>query len=364
VHHPRIPVVSRRDGHGASFVVPRSIASDCSVDVTVALQSWIDATPDDVHLLLRPEACYRVEGTLTLANRRAIVLDGRGARLVATTPGMGSRLQVRARSQLNIIRSDDITVRYLVVRGANPHAGTSLLAYQPRFEAQHAFDVLADNNLTLESVAATDVYGDFVYIGGSAPSRDITVTRSNFARSGRQGISVTDAVGVTISHNVIRDAARSLIDLEPNLASQPVRDINIVDNTTGAARNFWIADKGAGTNIGDITVQGNVMDAPTGGLVFIWGPKTGKRGPFALVDNTLRTAGTVTDDHAVGALVFANASVVSVAGNHLFVPPQRGMPAVQLVDSDKVTVSGNDFIGTTRSILADTSSREVRAQAA
>src|SRR6476661_2696038 len=101
----RRPAVPRPDGHGAVVVVPSSIIADCSADVTSVLQSWLDSTPDNVRLMLRRGACFRIEGTLKLVDRNDLVLDGLGATLKATTPGSGGRLQVRARSQVNIVGS-------------------------------------------------------------------------------------------------------------------------------------------------------------------------------------------------------------------------------------------------------------------
>jgi hypothetical protein len=347
-------------------VVPSSITEDCSADVTTDLQSWLDSTPDDARLMLRRGACFRIEGTLELVHRNNLVLDGLGAALKATTRGTGGRLQVRARSQVNIVNSRNVIVRDLKVNGANPYAGTSTRAYQPGFEAQHAFVLLRDDGVTLDHVAASDVYGDFVYIGGAAghPSRHVTIVDSHFERSGRQGISVTNGDDVQIVGNTIGEVARSLIDLEPNLGSDEARNIRIANNTTGAARNFWLADKGSGVNVGNVTVTHNVMEAPTGGLVFVYGPQRGQRGPFTFSGNVLQVTGAVTDEDAVGAFVFANARNVSITDNRLTVPVDRAMPAVELRATSDVVISDNRFLGTAKPMLADSSSRNIRLELA
>jgi len=342
--------------------VPTSIHGNCSIDVTSELQSWLDSTPDDARLEFRRGACFRIEGTLVLKARHDLVIDGLGATLKATTRGSGGRLQVRARSQVSVVNSSAVTIRDLDVHGANPHAGTSVNAYQPALEAQHAFNLLGDDRVTLEHVEASDVYGDFVYIGGSAtgPSEHITVSESRFERSGRQGISVTNADDVQIVRNTIGEVARSLIDLEPNLPSQEARDIRIVGNTTGAARNFWLADKGSGFNVGNVTVTDNVMQAATGGLVFVYGPKRAKRGPFVFTGNVFQVTGAVTDEQATGAFFFANAADVSITDNQLTVPPERAMPAVELRATNDVVISRNRFAGTAKPLLSDSSSTGVR----
>jgi hypothetical protein len=351
--------------HGRRESPPASIARDCSRDVTDALQSWIDGVPDGSTMSLPAHACYRVEGTLQIDDRHDLLFEGNGATLVAKTRGKGSRLRVRGRSMLAVRQSTNITVRDLAVKGANPHAGTSDAAYQPDFEAQHAFQLNAVDGVLLDRVAASDVYGDFVYLGGAArtPSRRVTVARSHFDRSGRQGISVTYGDDVTIVGNEIANVARSLFDLEPNRRNQEVRRLRIEANTTGPVKNFFLANKGSGVDIGDVTVVDNVMRAPSGGLVLVFGPKWGKRGPFTFERNVLRVSGAVTDEDAVGAFVFANAANVELRDNVLYAPTGRRMPAVELRAADDVLIAGNRFNGTAKDVDADRASRGVRVTA-
>jgi parallel beta-helix repeat protein len=352
---------ARGDGQGRSHAIPRSIASDCSTDVTAELQSWFDQLPDHVTAELRTDGCYRVEGTVELAERRNFVLDGNGATLKATTVGAGGRLAVRQRSQLNIVGSDDVTVRNLIVRGANPHAGIAAAAYQPDLEAQHAFSLHGDDGVILDRVQAYDVYGDFVYIGGMGrtPSRHITVENSRFARNGRQGISITNSDDIVITGNDIRDVRRSLFDLEPNRRADEARHVRIDDNVTGRAVNYWLADKGSGVNIGDVTVSRNVMQEPTGALVIVYGPASGRRGPFTFVDNTFRTTGAVSDENAAGAFLFAYASGIRLDGNVVRVPPARRLVGVELRSAADVVIVDNRFVGATKPLLADAASRRV-----
>jgi hypothetical protein len=354
----------RADGGGATFTVPASIPADCSVDVTPSLQSWLDATPDHSVISFPERACYRIERTLRFTRRRDVVVDGNGATLEAKTPGSGDRLGVRGRAHVLVAGSKNVVVRDLIVRGANPDAGANASAYQPRYEAQHGFSLIADDGVTLDHVQAYDVFGDFVYIGGPAgsPSRQVVIKGSRFARSGRQGISITNAADVDISGNAIGDVARSLVDLEPNLPAQEVRNIRIVDNETGPVRNFWLADKGVGIDIGDVTVSRNVMKAPSGGLVFVYGPKRGKRGPFVFSDNDFQVTGAVNDEGGTGAFVFVNARDVDISRNRVRVPATRRMPAVELRATSAVVIADNEFTGTVKPLEADGASTDVQVR--
>lgn len=353
--------VARTDGGGRTIDVPASIKADCSADVTSALQSWIDQLPDHVTAQLGAGACYRIEGTLQIADRKAFVLDGNGATLRAITAGSGGRLSRRRRAQLNIASSQNVVVRDVIVRGANPHAGLAAAAYQVDLEAQHAFSLHGDDGVVLDRVQAYDVYGDFVYVGGTGqtPSRNVTVMRSRFDRNGRQGISVTDADGVTITGNRISDVRRSVFDLEPNTRAGEARHIRIEGNTTGPAVNYWLANKGSGINIGDVVVARNVMEKPTGALVIVSGPKFGKRGPFTFVDNRFQTTAAVTDEDATGAFLFENAGDVSVRGNTVRVPARARLAGVELRGTSNVVVHDNRFLGVTTPVKRDAASRNV-----
>jgi hypothetical protein len=345
------------DGNGRTFAVPGTIDATCADDVTGALQSFVDQLPDHATVTFTKDGCYRIEGTLELERRSRLVLDGNGATLRATTAGSGGRLQVRSRSHLSIRNSSDVVVRDLTVQGANPHAGLAPDAYQPALEAQHAFALLGDDGVTLDHVGAHDVYGDFVYVGGAGgPSRNVTIEHSVFARSGRQGISVTDGENVSIVDNRIDDVARSVIDLEPNVRSGVVRGIRIERNTTGRARNFWLADKGAGVNVGDVVVTGNTMHAPTGALVIVVGPKFGRRGPFSFVGNRLTTDASVTDARAKGAFLFSHVTGVTLRDNDVRLPAAAHLAGVELRTTDGVVLQANTFPGATRPVLADATS--------
>ena len=63
--------------------MPSSIASDCSADTTSSLSKWISSVPDNSSLMLGKGACYRVDGSITISNRRSLLFDGNGSTLQA-----------------------------------------------------------------------------------------------------------------------------------------------------------------------------------------------------------------------------------------------------------------------------------------
>ena len=321
--------------------VPARIASDCSVDVTAPLVAWIEKVPNRSTVSFRRKGCYRIDGTLTVQNRSHLTFAGNGATLRAVTPGdQGRRL-------VSFVGGNDLVVQHLTVRGANPNAGATKGSYVADKAFQHAFAFTGVVGARLEHVQAYDVYGDFVYIGGGGSplrwSSDIRITDSRFEGSGRQGISITAGEHIVIARNSIGGVGRSMFDLEANGADGGARDVLVTRNVTGAAVNFWLANKGVGTQIGGIVFTRNRMVEGTGGLVFVFGPTSGYRGPFVFANNEMIVTDTVHDEGSTGAFFLSRASDVTIRDNVANFPPGRNVPAVEVQDSLNVRVDGNTF---------------------
>jgi Right handed beta helix region len=354
---PSVEVAVPSPPTGGVSKVPGTIAADCSVDVAAVLEQWIASVPDNSTLTLGSNACYRIDETVHVEGRHRLLFEGNGATLKAVATGD------RDRSQLQLKGGRDLTVRNLIVQGANPHAGATAAAYVPELEAQAAFQVNGATNVLFDRVHASDTYGDFVYIGpgNRQPSRNITVANSVFARSGRQGISVTGAIGVDIEANSIDAVSRSMFDLEANSRSAIIRGIRIVGNVTGAAVNFWLANKGFAADVGDITIARNRMDAATGGLLFVYARRGVLRGPFVIEQNRFIANDKVNDEDASGAFFFAFSTNVTIRDNDVTFPKGRNMPAVEIRNSHHVEVAGNHFRDAGRLIVASQGSSDYRA---
>jgi len=321
-------------------VVPATIAHDCSTDVTAALKAWIAKAPAGSTLALAAKGCYRIDETLTITNRSGLTIEGNGSVLRAVAPGNQQRRHVWIQGGKNIVLRD------LAVEGTNTKAGASKAAYVPSSAFQHAFALTGVTNARLDHVRGTNVSGDFVYIGAGSNgrwSRGIRVDHSSFQGSGRQGISITAGRDVTIDHNSIAGVPRSMFDFEANTASGGAEHVTVSHNATGAALNFWLANKGVGTNTGRIVFTRNTMTQPTGGLVFVYGPGVGYRGPFTFTDNRLLLSDTVHDEGSKGAFFLSRAKNVTITGNSGTFPVGRNVPVVENQGSVKVTAKGNRF---------------------
>jgi len=234
-------------------VVPRSIDPTGQRDDTKVLQVFLDRVPDDRLIQFRAGGRYRIDGTLFLANRHRLTIDGKNALFFAGTRGG------RNRAQWWIRDGSQIVFRNVWVKGANPNGGVSTGAYVRKLETQHGFHFEGVDGAELDHVRVTDVFGDFVYLGRDThrvPSRNVWIHDSTFLRNGRQGIAVTAATNVIIEHNSFDDTRRSTIDLEPNARSWHVSNVFVLDNTVGKGRLLFVASHGQGP-VNNIVISGN-----------------------------------------------------------------------------------------------------------
>ncbi|MGI8536747.1 MAG: right-handed parallel beta-helix repeat-containing protein [Mycobacteriales bacterium] len=239
---------------GGSVVVPSSIDSTGQADVTAKLNAFFASVPDGSTVVLKAAGTYRIEGTVVIAEKNNLILDGNGAKTITETIGDRSRQHIR------LVRGSNIIIRDLTIKGANPYAGTSDAAYVSRLEAQHGINVAGTRGLELDRVTVTDVYGDFIYLGkaGDAWSEDVRIHDSTFARNGRQGLAITAARRVRFDHNTIQDTRRATFDLEPNGAGWGVEDVLIDNNVVGSGRLNFLSAVGRGP-VNRVKIQNNVL---------------------------------------------------------------------------------------------------------
>jgi hypothetical protein len=231
----------------------------------------------------------------------------------------------------------------MVIKGANPHAGVNEPAYVEKYEAQHGINVLGGERIEIRNVTISDVYGDFVYVGGS-PFRvfgvptNVWIHDNTLRRNGRQGISVTVGFNVVIEHNDISDTRRATIDFEPGTPTGTVRNVWVRDNNIGAGRLLFVAGHGEG-NVSDIYVQNNRLFGHDLGI------------DMAAPDYRRRQNIVVTGNVSNEAVGNGRGSIIRVAGyDYVDVrnnvnPSQkaRNMYMLGTIGACKVTAAGNNL---------------------
>jgi hypothetical protein len=292
--------------HAATYQIPGTIPSSCSVDVTQPILSWIASVPDNSTLSFGNGACYRVDGILELTNRNGLSFEGNGATFRAFTPGDPQRAHWR------LIGGSNLSLRNMTIRGAHPNPGTRVDALQ----WQHGIDLRGARSVDVDHVNIVNPYGDCIYVGrawdASSPwTRDVHVHDSSCAGAGRQGIAVTAG----------RDVVANRIDL-----------------TRIALNVFNIEPNGTGSGAANVTFRNNQVSAPFGdsfAAVIGSGPVDG----VTIADNTLRGKGMYM---ALLAPVGERRSKITITGNssdrgHY----AAGSAALDFERIDGLTVTGN-----------------------
>jgi hypothetical protein len=335
-----------------AIAAPPGIASDCSADVTAALSAWIASVPNGATLALRDGGCYRLDGTLRIDDRTGLVVEGRGATFKAVQDPDPRRRHIL------ISGGGDLLIRDLTVVGNHPNGGTSAEAYSAQREFQHAFALAGVQGLRLERVRASDVWGDFVYIGPDLRggrtvwSRNVTVVHSTFERNGRQGIAIVAGEDVVIDSNHLAQVRRATFNMEPTTEDWGARRVRITNNVTGRGRLLWFSSGGAGSNVSDIVIAGNTMQEATGTpVVYMVAPRGARRGPVLIENNTLIVGGSPEPGFR-----FARVSGLTIRNNRATFPASRLMTAVGLEEAQQATIQGNRFCGAARVIAAQDSS--------
>jgi hypothetical protein len=338
-HGPQ-PVTS----HGpqpTSHLVPATIASDCSVDVTAALLKWIGSIPDNSILSFRAAKCYRIDGTVELSSRSRLILQGNGSTFRSLTPMVGGDKADDQRAMFRVIASSTISFENMAIVGSYAHGGT----FDVSLQHAHAID-LRGTSAVVENVNMSNVAGDCLYFGlgydnvtkSSGSAHDSTCTSI-----GRNGISVTAGQGITVKRMTLDKIGYIAFDVEPNVgtgwgASTILFDSNAIKSYYLYA--FSVVENGP---INDITFANNRVIGQ--GLRAAMGSPL-NRGfrpqNIAFIGNSSDTR------QAAPAFNAANVDALTITGNT--VPLTSGTMA-HVDRSCKTFVSNNTFTGGIRQVV-------------
>jgi hypothetical protein len=350
------------------YRVPSNIKSDCSVPVEAKIMAWLATVPDGATAQFGASRCYGQDGTINVADRRGLVIDGQGSEFRALTPGDSHR------ANWQFFRGANLTVRNMAVRGSDPQG-----RYDHAVEWQHGYFVQGVQGMTLSNVQARETWGDGIDItfGDASPAcgddassaRNIVISGATIERIGRQGVAVVDGERVTLQDSTVGPVAWANVDLETDDNCEIARHVTVAGNSFGS--NGWgvIVNGGFGADpqVGDLTVTGNTQTAPTvdtGILtpdpcrapVRILSPDAVYRSGYSFSGNRLLTPNN--------GLVFRRVQNIDVSSNTVTVTPTTGCDSragVRLTDSHTVAITNNTFSGANTAYSADPLSTDITA---
>lgn len=238
---------------------PPADLTNKAVNVGPALNQWVNAMVPNGGTISLGGATYICDDTFELRRRKGITVEGEGALLVAQTPG------IRTRANMRIIECGGVIVNDLNTQGAHPNGGMSDGAYVPEKEGQHGFDILRSGYVLLDRCSSEDAYGDFVYIGGWPQCQVVQIREFRGKRNGRQGISITSAVHVVVDQWDMSEMRRATFDLEPGGTRAFVDYVTIANGIGRNGRLLFVAAHGRNP-VDHVTVHKNKLYGIVAGI--------------------------------------------------------------------------------------------------
>jgi hypothetical protein len=323
-------------GAASVYVVPGTIADDCSIDVTEPLLTWIASIPDNSVLIFSTGGCYRIEGTLELTNRHSLTFEGNGATFKATSAGDSHR------SQWRLVEGSHFVLRNMTIDGGDTQGGT----FDAAFQWEHGVDLVGSSDVEIDHVNISDVYGDCVYVGlgwySKAWTSKVHFHDSSCSRSGRMGVAVTAGRDVVVERTSFAEIGLTVFDIEPNGAQFGARRVMFTKNrvlTSNSVRPTELFDVLGDGPVDSVTVSDNTVTGQGTHMEIVALPGQ-RRSNITVIGNAnaaaYSRASSVIDAVGVDGLVIAK---------NVF---PLGSPSMALVDvsqSCNINVSGNSFPG-------------------
>jgi len=345
---------------GNAILVPSSIPSDCSMPVESQIMQWLATVPDGSSVAFRPGGCYGEDQSITLHDRNGLTIDGQGATFRALTLSEGNP----DRANWMLLGGTNNTLENMTIRGAN---NPSFPTPTRDEEWQHGIDLGGTQGTVIENLSIYDVLGDFIAINSDpdksyadGAARNITITNVHMDHSGRQGVSLTNTDGFTMTGSYIGNTYNAGVDLEPDTLPEVVENILISGNTFGRIQFAVVSMGGYLTpqTANNITISNNTMaagvatcDAP------LWvGPQPGGGvSNYTATGNRFNSISTMADVFDLNGGTFSN-NTVSFYGTGC---DGKGTWGVRLYGSSNIAVANNAFIGATGPVSADAGSTNI-----
>lgn len=353
-----------------TVVVPDSIDASGKVDVTLALQNFLNKVKDNSQIQFKQNGLYRMDGSIVLTQRVGLQFYGNGARFFTVTDGTSAPqsnlpdeikwLWPRKRGQFMVRGGSGHRFYNIEIQGANPYNWEEEPSYNSKFEAQNAFDIEGAKDVEVRDCHVHNVYGDFVYVGiwnaGSMQWADgVKISNNNFHDNGRQGVAIVGASNVLVEGNNIYNTRRSTFDIEPDNEGSGASNIAIRNNKIGEGRLLFLASGGQQGSINNVEVSGNYLNGHALSIG-VYTKIAGSRKNWRIINNT-------SENYPFGSpialMTFEGVYNVEVTGNsHEF---QVGQPtdAVKLISVTGYKVENNIFKGNRQDlVLENTTQRE------
>ena len=320
-----------------SLPVPASIASDCSVDVTSALVSWISSVPNNSTLLFGSSKCYRIEGTVELRNRAGLIFEGNNSSFKSLNPMVSGNFNDDQRAMFRAIDSTGFIYRNMTIIGAFVYSGK----IDKTLQHAHAID-LRGTSAEISNVNTSNMAGDCVYFGlgySSALNKSSgSYHDSSCSSISRNAVSVVAGNDIRVERVSTDKIGFDVFDVEPNVGAGNGSARVVFNNNT--IHNYYLSAYSIVENAA-ITDQSFTNNHAMGRSLHI----TVGTGGGSLVSrpNNVTISGNSSDTAASSpAFSLDNIDILTVTANNV---PLAGGTLAAVDGSCRANISGNTYPG-------------------
>jgi len=222
---PRLGILSTPSPtptNGNVYVIPFDIPHSCSSDASTRIAQWLATVPDNATARFLLGGCYLLNGSVAVANRTGLVIDGNGSTFKRIVPVPGARIW-------RFDFGSNLTIKNMKIVGTDPNH-----VYNATNATEHAIGVYGVQGFVASGITATQVWGDcLIATHGDSPQTLPTNVTFQYSTcdSGRQGVSVIVGSGFTFRGNTFLGSAFDDINVEPDVSTQAVSNLVIDANT-------------------------------------------------------------------------------------------------------------------------------------
>ena len=322
-----------------------------------AISAAITICPDCTTVRFPAGRTYSQTNAIAVIGRRNLVIDGNGSTFVSSAANRTEASIYDARPNWQIVEGTEVTLRNLTIRGNLPPGERGIL---PGNQYNAGIMISGGNGVYVADASVFSVFGEFVvsnpsgfYYGkgaleGQIPT-NVQIDRLHGESAARQCVAVTAAHGFYLRDSTLRDCYQNGVDIEHDVAGEPVHDVHIVGNTISGYRfaGIVVPTTYAPGDVGGVEIRRNTTSpSDTCYPAVLLGGVQANKNPLTdivVADNRLETLYEgVKASHVASGRVTGNQIILKAAPS-LCGPPIAA--PVRLIDSPNLAVGPNSPIG-------------------
>lgn len=243
---------------------PQAEGPACDIDPADgqdAIAAAIEACPDGTTVQFPADRTYYQTDEISVVGRSDLVIDGNGSTFISSAPNDTSASIYDAHPNWQIVEGAGVTLRNLTIQGNLPRGQRGIL---PGNQYNAGIVIYGGDGIRVADVSVFSVFGDFLVadpsgffhglgaLDGQVPT-NVEVDRLYGESAGRQCVAVTAARAFWLRDSTLRDCYQNGVDLEPDVAGEPVQDVHILSNEISG---YYFSAIAVPTSYGDGDVRG------------------------------------------------------------------------------------------------------------